>query len=75
MDIVDSLLNVNDLWYLFKFVAMLQMRHLFIIIDMSASMEDQDLKPTRLIASLKVNLAILSYKNYVFSQIISRQKF
>lgn len=32
----------------------LQMRHMFIIIDMSASMEDQDLKPTRLVASLKV---------------------
>jgi len=30
------------------------MRHMFIVIDMSQAMDDQDLKPTRLIASLKV---------------------
>lgn len=30
------------------------MRHMFIIVDMSASMEDQDLKPTRLVCSLKL---------------------
>ncbi|XP_045161662.1 general transcription factor IIH subunit 2-like [Mercenaria mercenaria] len=30
------------------------MRHMFIIIDMSVSMDDQDLKPTRLVCSLKL---------------------
>ena len=37
----------------FKF----QMRHLFLVLDMSSSMGDQDLKPTRLLATLKVKIA------------------
>ena len=32
------------------------MRHLFLILDMSQSMEDQDLRPTRLLSCLKVTL-------------------
>jgi len=33
----------------------IQMRHLFVIIDSSRSMEDQDLKPNRLTSTLKVS--------------------
>lgn len=33
-----------------------QMRHLFLIIDMSEAMNDQDLKPTRLLSTLKVRV-------------------
>lgn len=33
----------------------LQMRHLYVVIDCSRSMEDQDLKPNRLTSTLKVN--------------------
>ena len=36
-----------------------QMRHLFLVIDMSKSMDDQDLKPTRLISTLKVGKMFL----------------
>jgi len=32
----------------------LQMRHLYVVIDMSEAMESQDLKPTRLLSTLKV---------------------
>lgn len=33
---------------------LLQMRHLYVVVDCSRSMEDQDLKPNRLTATLKV---------------------
>lgn len=33
------------------------MRHLYVVIDCSRSMEDQDLKPNRLTSTLKVTLA------------------
>ena len=32
----------------------LQMRHLYVVVDMSQAMDSQDLKPTRLLSSLKV---------------------
>ena len=35
------------------------MRHLFLVVDMSQAMEDQDLKPTRLVSSLKVKYGYL----------------
>uniref|UniRef100_A0A2C9LXT5 Ssl1-like domain-containing protein n=1 Tax=Biomphalaria glabrata TaxID=6526 RepID=A0A2C9LXT5_BIOGL len=37
------------------------MRHLFIVVDGSSAMSDQDLKPTRLIATLKVNYTFLKF--------------
>ena len=38
------------------------MRHLFVIIDMSSAMEDQDLKPNRLFSTIKVDrFALQSY--------------
>ena len=37
------------------------MRHLFLVIDMSQSMEDQDLKPNRLLATAKVQLIVVIY--------------
>lgn len=33
------------------------MRHLYVVIDCSRSMEDQDLKPNRLTSTLKVTMA------------------
>jgi hypothetical protein len=39
---------------LFTCYLQFQMRHLFVIIDMSAPMADQDLKPSRILTSLKV---------------------
>lgn len=33
------------------------MRHLYVVIDCSRSMEDQDLKPNRLTSTLKVTVA------------------
>ena len=53
------------------------MRHLFLVIDMSQAMGDQDLKPTRLVSSLKVKhsqLSIVSPNNehcYINYQVMS----
>ena len=49
------------------------MRHLYLILDCSESMTNQDLKPTRFLCSLKVILAlklVLKYKLYNFINII-----
>ena len=40
--------------FCFILLKFLQMRHLFIVLDMSNCMEDQDLKPTRLACTVKV---------------------
>lgn len=37
----------------------LQMRHVYVVIDCSRSMEDQDLKPNRLTSTLKVKQSCL----------------
>ena len=37
-----------------KFLLYLQMRHMFVIVDMSRVMDDADLKPSRLVCSVKV---------------------
>ena len=42
-----------------------QMRHLFLIIDMSEAMGDQDLKPTRLLSTLKVRTDNLVEMGYI----------
>ena len=41
------------------------MRHLFLIIDMSEAMSDQDLKPTRLLSTLKVRTDNLTEMGYI----------
>lgn len=38
------------------FVVIMQMRHLYVVVDGSRTMEDQDLKPNRLTCTLKVFL-------------------
>ena len=38
-----------------KVLLILQMRHVYLVIDSSRSMEDTDLRPNRFIATLKVN--------------------
>ena len=42
-----------------KIFSFLQMRHLFIVVDMSKAMEDQDLRPTRLHSVTKVCYLLL----------------
>jgi len=41
-------------------MAIMQMRHLYVVVDGSRTMEDQDLKPNRLTCTLKV----LLYSNF-----------
>lgn len=45
----------------FMFVAF-QMRHLFVVVDMSRAMEEADLKPSRLACSVKVQYPSLLYR-------------
>lgn len=45
-------------------VFQLQMRHLFIVVDMSRAMEEADLKPSRLACSVKVQFGMIT-KKYV----------
>jgi len=46
------------------------MRHLYVVIDMSAAMESQDLKPTRLLSTLKVCVQFAVIKVKVYYQLI-----
>lgn len=45
----------------FMFVTF-QMRHLFVVVDMSRAMEEADLKPSRLACSVKVQYTSLLYR-------------
>jgi len=42
-----------------------QMRHLYVVIDMSDAMESQDLKPTRVLSTLKVSARHSGCRNAV----------
>ncbi len=48
-------------YVILKFLLLFQMRHLFLILDMSQAMTDQDLKPTRMHSMLKVILTSNKY--------------
>lgn len=51
-------------WFKSNHVFQLQMRHLFIVVDMSRAMEEADLKPSRLACSVKVQFGMIK-KKYV----------